>query len=166
MPQDIPNLCVPDFGKADLPRLHQDLPKWKQWLSSSSNNNWTHFEAHTLPALKQPTASPWPLTTLVPFLPEENSSVPIDEDLEDLFEKAVHRSALSVAIIIIVHYTIPPYKYKKKSKHVALHKTADSNCMLIIKKQSNYLPAGHEVLLQIPHHSCMPKPRGTTHTTI
>ena len=87
MPQDIPNLCVPDFGKADLPRLHQDLPKWKQWLSSSSNDNWTHFETHTLPALKQPTASPWPLTTWVPFLPEENSSVPIDEDLEDLFEK-------------------------------------------------------------------------------
>ena len=87
MPQDIPNLCVPDFGKADLPKLLQDLPKWKQWLSSSSNNNWNHFTAHTLPALKQPTASPWPLTTWVPSLPNENSSVPIDEDLEDLFEK-------------------------------------------------------------------------------
>ena len=51
------------------------------------HNNRTHFTAHTLPALKQPTASPWLLSTWVPLLPNENSLVPIDEDLEDLFEK-------------------------------------------------------------------------------
>ncbi|KAL5468782.1 hypothetical protein EMCRGX_G029899 [Ephydatia muelleri] len=43
--------CEPSFEKLDLPRLQQDLPKWRDWLKPHSNIEWQEFFSIELPRL-------------------------------------------------------------------------------------------------------------------
>ena len=41
MPSGLPDFVQPDFSRANVDRLKNDIPKWGTWMSSESRTEWS-----------------------------------------------------------------------------------------------------------------------------
>ena len=87
----------------DLPRLLNDIPKYKPWVSDA---NWVHWEEFMKEAsnLETPKYNTWELHTLVSAAIKSSRvqpSVPISKELQTILEK---ESAVPPKVITLTHH--------------------------------------------------------------
>lgn len=90
-PEFVPEQCTPAFDKVDIPRLMGDMPKWKQWIADTSQEEWDDFFHSKLPTLMGVSEHPCPWQSLVAAVQQTVGSnaqpdLGQNQQLVDLFE--------------------------------------------------------------------------------
>ena len=90
----VPHVLTPDFGKLDIPKLKQDIPKFSPWMTSESTEEWSSFLRSGFAALVDAATETkakrsWMLDDLPGFRHEPQSNIITTEMPIDNYECTV-----------------------------------------------------------------------------
>ncbi len=99
MPESCPSAVIPSDEKQDANQLRIDIPKWKQWLSPQSWEEWEEFLLSGLDKLGGTSQEPsqWPLELLASTT--QANSLPPDNDNNETLLLTKERQECLVRII-------------------------------------------------------------------
>ena len=85
-------MLIPDFGKLDVPKLKQDIPKFSPWIAFESTTEWSSFLSSGLTGMIDAATAiesdnrSWPLEVLHGFRhtrsPQSNTAEMLTENYE------------------------------------------------------------------------------------